>query len=353
VSGLLRLAWSASLGPGNDESYYYLFTVHRDWSYFDQPPMLAVVERLGIALAGGTVSAFSLRLGFILLFAGSTWLMARVTSRLYGPRAGFLAALALNVTAYHGSAAATFALPDGPLLFFWLLTLDRLAVALDAPGTSRPWLGVGLAWGGALLSKYHAVFLPAATLLYLAIEPSARPWLRRAGPYIAVACGLALFSPVLWWNATHSWASFAFQGGGPSAGSPSGPRPCWRRSADRPSTCSPGSGCRFWACCSGSSGACAPRRRAPPTASCSARRWCRSRSSSRWPARGRSCRTDPGGVSLGLPHARPGVGSAALVADGAPAAVALGAAAGHRRAGGGADPDRRAPEGGTRGRSGS
>lgn len=213
VSGLLRLAWAASLGPCNDEAYHYLFTVHPDWSYFDHPPMLALVERIGLALPPGGVSAFRLRLGFIALFGGSTWLMARLTSRFYGPWAGWLAALALNATAYHGVAVGSFALPDGPLLFFWLWTLDRLAAAFEAPGRLGPWSGVGLAWGGALLSKYHAVFLPLGALLYLVLEPAARACLRRPGPYLALTLGLLVFSPVLAWNAAHGWASFAFQGG--------------------------------------------------------------------------------------------------------------------------------------------
>jgi len=215
VSGLLRLVWAGSLGPGNDEAYHYLFTVHPDWSYFDHPPMLALVERAGVALAGGVVSVFSLRLGFVLLFGGSTWLMARLAGRFYGGRAGVLAAYGLNVAAYYTAAAGAFALPDGPLLFFWLLTLDRLAVAVDAPDAAgvRAWGAVGLAWGGAMLSKYHAVFLPAGALLYLAAEPSARRWLRRPGPYLAAAVGLLAFAPVVWWNAAHGWASFAFQGG--------------------------------------------------------------------------------------------------------------------------------------------
>src|SRR3954470_13405093 len=104
VSGLLRLAWAASLGPGNDEAYHYLFTVHRDWSYYDHPPMVAVVESLGGALTGGGASELGLRLGFVALFAGSTWLMARLTTRFYGARAGWLAALGLNLTAYHSVA---------------------------------------------------------------------------------------------------------------------------------------------------------------------------------------------------------------------------------------------------------
>ena len=215
VSGLLRLAWAASLAPGNDEAYHYLFTVHPDWSYFDHPPMLAWVEAAGVALGGGSASVFSLRLGFIALFAGSTWLMARLTSRFYGERAGLLAAFALNVSAYHTAAAGTFALPDGPLLFFWLLTLDCMAAALLAPPSGRvgPWLAVGVAWGGALLSKYHAVFLPLGALVYLATDRAARGWLKRPGPYLAALVGLAMFSPVVAWNATHGWASFLFQGG--------------------------------------------------------------------------------------------------------------------------------------------
>jgi 4-amino-4-deoxy-L-arabinose transferase-like glycosyltransferase len=211
VATLLRLAWAASLGPGNDEAYYFLFTAHPDWSYFDQPPMVAVVEAAGLVVSGGAATPLALRLGFIALSAGSTALLARLTARVHGPRAGLLAAFLLNATGYYGLAAGTFALPDGPLLFFWLLTLDRLVVAVRAPGRIGPWVGVGLAWGGALLSKYHAVFLPAGFLLYLVMERQSRAVLRTPGPYLALALGGLLFAPVIAWNAAHGWASFAFQ----------------------------------------------------------------------------------------------------------------------------------------------
>ena len=213
VSAALRVAWAASLGPGTDEAYHYLFAVHRDWSYFDHPPMLAVVESVGLALSGGPSSMLVLRSGFIALFAGSTLLMARLGSRFFGPWAGVLAALGLNLSAYHTAAVGAFALPDGPLLFFWLLTLDRLAAAFEEPGRTWPWVGVGLAWGCGMLSKYHAIFLPAGALLYILLEPSARRVLLRPGPYLAALIGVLVFSPVIAWNASHGWASFAFQGG--------------------------------------------------------------------------------------------------------------------------------------------
>ena len=87
-------------------------------------------------------SAVSAPVLAVQLFAGSTAILARLTSRYYGARAGFLAALALNLTGYYGLAASTFALPDGPLLFFWLLTVDRLTVAIEDPDSRRltPWI---------------------------------------------------------------------------------------------------------------------------------------------------------------------------------------------------------------------
>jgi 4-amino-4-deoxy-L-arabinose transferase-like glycosyltransferase len=127
-----------------------------------------------------------------------------------------MAAFALNVTGYYGMAASMFALPDGPLLFFWLLTVDRLSVALEDPDAHRlrPWIEVGLAWGGAMLSKYHAVFIPLGAALYVLLDGRMRRrWLFRPGPFVALAMGLIVFSPVIIWNAQHGWVSFLFQGG--------------------------------------------------------------------------------------------------------------------------------------------
>ena len=63
-------------------------------------------------------------------------------------KAGVLAVLALNATVFYGLMIGTFVEPDGPLLFFWLLTLDRLWVALE---DARPDLGLagGRRWPGA------------------------------------------------------------------------------------------------------------------------------------------------------------------------------------------------------------
>ena len=48
--------------------------------------------------------------------------------------------------------------------------------------------------------------------LYLVTSPRDRFRLGQPGPYVAAVLAVAVFSPVLVWNATHGWASFAFQG---------------------------------------------------------------------------------------------------------------------------------------------
>lgn len=227
ATAALRLALATGLGPGNDEAYYYLYTVHPDWSYLDHPPGVGWVEAAGLALSGGVVAPWSLRLGFVALGTVAALLLARLTTRWFGPQAGRLAVAAWCATAYFGYVAGTFALPDGPLLACWLLALDRVAVALDRPERHGAWLAAGVAWGGALLCKYHALLLPPGVALYLLIAAPEvrRRCLRRPGPYLALAVGGLLFAPVVAWNATHEWASFAFQGG--RAAGPGGwlPRP--------------------------------------------------------------------------------------------------------------------------------
>lgn len=212
IPAALRLILAASIGPGNDEAYYTLYADHLDWSYFDHPPLVGWIVAATRLLALGPRSIFLDRLGFVALFAGSTFLIARLTARWFDPRAGVAAALALNVTLYFGIAAGTFVLPDGPLLFFWLLTLDRLTAALDQPRQLSGWAVLGLAWGGALLSKYQAVLLPVGTLLFLCLDSPSRPVLRRVGPYLALAIGLLVALPVWIWNTRHGGSSLAFQG---------------------------------------------------------------------------------------------------------------------------------------------
>jgi dolichol-phosphate mannosyltransferase len=65
--------------------------------------------------------------------------------------------------------------------------------------------------GIGLLSKYSIGLLAPAALLFMLLDPQSRRWLRHWKPYAAALIALAIFSPVIVWNAQNEWLSFAFQ----------------------------------------------------------------------------------------------------------------------------------------------
>src|SRR5262249_42902216 len=101
--------------------------------------------------------------------------------------------------------------PDAPLVAAWAGALFFFGRALLL-GQARAWWGAGAALGIGLLSKYSIALLGLAAIVFVLMDPRSRRWLRRPEPYGAVALALLLFSPVLFWNVRHGWASFAFQG---------------------------------------------------------------------------------------------------------------------------------------------
>ena len=209
-----RLLFAASLGLGIDESYMVAAGRKLQLSYFDHPP-LAWWMAWGMAHLTGSESAIVVRLPFLALFALTTFLMYRVTSTLFDPQAGLWAAVVLNMAPVLGITAGTWVLPDGPLFAALLGTLACLIAALRSDGRAAWgwWLAAGLCAGLALGSKYSAALTLLGAAAFLATEPTTRHWIMRPHPYVAGVVALAVFLPVLVWNAEHGWVSLLFQGG--------------------------------------------------------------------------------------------------------------------------------------------
>jgi dolichol-phosphate mannosyltransferase len=202
-----RLLYAGVLQLLPEETYYWNYAMHPAPSYFDHPPMVAWVIRAGTLVAGS--GELGVRLGFLLLGLGSSWLLYRLGSLWFTERVGLGAALAFHLLPF-ALGAAFLAMPDGPLIFFWLLTAYGVSLAL-ARGDGRWWLVVGAALGLALLSKYRAILLVPAVGLLLAGGREFRRWLFRPEPYLGILIAGLFFAPVILWNAQHDWASFAFQ----------------------------------------------------------------------------------------------------------------------------------------------
>jgi hypothetical protein len=210
---LARLVFADSLGLGEDGAYSAAIARHFSLSYFDHAPMHYWLVGITEWVTGST-APFVLRLPFILLSIGSTWFLYKLTALAFGERAGLWAIVAYSLAVFF-LLLPLYVGPDGPLIFFLLLTawLVARAVLVDSPRPNLRWAAAGLAGGGALLSKYSAVFLLAGVFLFLVTSAEQRRWLVRPGPWIALVISAVAFAPVIIWNSQHAWISLFFQGG--------------------------------------------------------------------------------------------------------------------------------------------
>src|SRR5579859_4656374 len=222
VLTVARIFFAARAELLPEEAYYWTYFQHPALGYFDHPPMVAWVIGLGTTLLGDT--ELGVRLGTIVLSLASCALLYALGRIWFGRQTGLWAALLFTaVPLFVGTGSLAF--PDGPLIFFWLLTMYAVSKAIHSDGViSQPlagrdagrvrtmyWFVAGLAFGGAMLSKYTGVMLAPSLLLFLLLSREHRGWLRRPEPWLAVVLAGVVFSPVIVWNSQHAWASFRFQ----------------------------------------------------------------------------------------------------------------------------------------------
>ena len=182
-----------------DEAYYWVFSEYPAWGYFDHPPMIAILVKLGYFLFQNELGV---RLLPSLLGTGTIFITYKLLPReLREIRLYIL--LITTVSLMHINVAGFMALPDIPLVFFAslyflvlkrYLTEDRIAQALL--------LGIIVAL--MMYSKYHA-----ALILFFTLLSDWRLILRRTF-WIIVVIAAVLYLPHILWQVKHNFVSFQY-----------------------------------------------------------------------------------------------------------------------------------------------
>ena len=203
----LRLIYGAQVQLMPEETYYWNYSRHLDIGYLDHPPMVGWLIWLGTAVFGDT--EFGVRAGAMCcaviasLFAYRlTRNLVRRTERARGRGAAADAAVLFPDRHAHDAGCAAHGRVVAAAYF-----LERALIA----GRANAWWGAGLCLGFGMLSKYTIGLLGLSAFLFMLFDAPARHWLRRWQPYAAACLAIAVFSPVILWNAHHEWASFVFQ----------------------------------------------------------------------------------------------------------------------------------------------
>jgi dolichol-phosphate mannosyltransferase len=169
--------------------------------------MVAWLIWSGTALFGTT--EFGVRCGAMITAGIASLFVYRLTRNLFDEASALVALVLMQLLPFFFFSGIMMT-PDAPLAAAWAALLYYLERALIA-GRAGAWWGAGVSLGLGLLSKYTILMLAPAAFIFMVLDPQARRWLRHWLPYTALALGLVLFAPVIYWNATHEWASFAFQ----------------------------------------------------------------------------------------------------------------------------------------------
>jgi dolichol-phosphate mannosyltransferase len=120
VTAIFRLFYIQAVELAPDEAYYWTWSRNLQWGYYDHPPLVGFLIWIGTAIAGS--GEFGVRfmwvgIGFLL-----TVVLYATGKRMFGARAGFYAALLMNISLL-GSTGAVIVTPDGPQGLFWALAI--------------------------------------------------------------------------------------------------------------------------------------------------------------------------------------------------------------------------------------
>lgn len=204
---------ATTLELGNDEVYYQAYALHLQWNYFDHPPMVALLIRLS-TLNLFFHQEFFIRLGPILCAALGTWLIFKTGCLLRNPRTGWIAAFLYNTSFYTSIIAGTFILPDSFHVLCWIWSVYLMIRILQRNPTDRAtaidFILLGISVGLCIMSKVQGVFLWLGFGAYILFHR--RELLKSPMLWISAVIGLAIVSPIYWWNLENHFITYQYHG---------------------------------------------------------------------------------------------------------------------------------------------
>ncbi|MGC8872068.1 MAG: ArnT family glycosyltransferase [Caldimicrobium sp.] len=185
-----------------DESYYWDWSRHLDWGYYNKPPMVAWLIFLSTKVLG--ISEFAVRLPALLSLTGVQVLLYVLTFRYFGE---YLARAHLFVLSFVPiffvySFIMTI---DPPLLFFWTLSIFFLVEYLKNQTLLSAFL-TGFSMGLAILTKQTAFVLPFLTFVYFMLFEKKLLSLKKT--YLLLLLPFLLYLPNFYWNLKHGFVLF-------------------------------------------------------------------------------------------------------------------------------------------------
>ena len=180
-----------------DETYYWIYSQYLAFGYFDHPPMVGLMIKLGTMLFGH--SEFGVRSFSLLMFLGTVAILRSLTNSNNFDKGFWFLLLVFPLLNLGG----VFALPDSCLMFFSALYFYTIKKYLEQDDL-KSMLMVGVSIACMFYSKYHG-------LLIVILTVAAIPTLfKRKSFYQVILVVLVLYFPHIYWQYQNDFVSFKF-----------------------------------------------------------------------------------------------------------------------------------------------
>jgi hypothetical protein len=192
----------------NDEPYYWIYAQYLSWGYFDHPPMIALLIKLGGTIAGGEIGV---RLFPLVLGSGTFYFICKIIAGETDGEVNFKLLALLLFSSLFLNLYSFLAIPDTPMLFFGTLFLYIYRKYLNRDDLVNAVL-LGVVAALLLYSKYHGILVIIFTLL------SNLQLLRRRSFYLIAMIVVILYAPHIYWEISHDFPTIRFQFAGRAGG---------------------------------------------------------------------------------------------------------------------------------------
>ncbi len=183
----------------HDEAYYWMYSRDLDWGYFDHPPMIAILVKLGYAIFPNElgVRLFPSILGTATIYIIYLILKEELKS------ISLLIVLLLSIILVQTHVGGFLAIPDIPLVFFAALFYFLYKRYLKEDSWKLA-VFLGIVSAGMLYSKYHAVLVMFFTLV------SNLHVLKRKTFWLIPAIVVVAMLPHLMWQINNDFPTFGY-----------------------------------------------------------------------------------------------------------------------------------------------
>ncbi len=195
---LINLLQSLFTNLHSDEAYYWMYSQHLAWGFFDHPPMSALLIYIGDLLIH---SEIGVRLLFLVL---TTLTMAMIMNELNEQKdLLFMSVFILSFPLVHTHIAGFLAIPDTPMVFFSLLFYLLYRKFAEKPDLKLS-LIISFAAAAMIYSKYHAFLVIGFVVL------SNLNLLRSKYFWLVAVITLILLVPHILWQIDNHFPTFKY-----------------------------------------------------------------------------------------------------------------------------------------------